>query len=142
DLDIAAISITEERERDWHFSHPMFDAGLQILAPEQSGSSGIAGIADTVFSPKFLRVLAFVIIGALSAGPIVWFFERKRTDGLLSSPHYFPGVIEATFWASTALATQAEAWRKSSVSRVVSVVWMFIPLLIVAYITAAVTSAL
>src|ERR1051325_1499154 len=30
DLGIAAISITAERERDWDFSQPMFDAGLQI----------------------------------------------------------------------------------------------------------------
>ena len=31
DLAIAAISITAEREIDWDFSQPMFDAGLQIL---------------------------------------------------------------------------------------------------------------
>jgi len=142
DLAIAAISITEERERDWDFSHPMFDAGLQILAPEQNGSGGIGSIVDTLFSPKFLPVLAFVIIGALLAGHVVWFFERKQTYGFLSNPRYYPGVLEATFWASSALATQAEAWPRSTVSRVVSVVWMFIALLFVAYFTAAVTSAL
>src|SRR5262249_42573416 len=35
DLGIAAISITAEREKDWDFSQPMFDAGLQILIPAQ-----------------------------------------------------------------------------------------------------------
>jgi len=143
DLAIAAISITEERERSWDFSHPMFDAGLQILTPGQGGSGGgIASIVSTIFSPNFLPVLAFVIIGALVAGHIVWFFERKRTDGLLSSRSYYPGVFEATFWAMTALATQAEEWPKSPVSRVVSVIWMFTAVLFIAFFTAAVTSAL
>src|SRR5437870_12231495 len=31
DLGIAAISITAEREVEWDFSYPMFEAGLQIL---------------------------------------------------------------------------------------------------------------
>src|SRR2546425_9347530 len=143
DLAIAAISITEERERSWDFSHPMFDAGLQILGPEQGQSGGgVASIVGTIFNRNFLPVLAFLIIGALVAGHIVWFFERKRTDELVSSPSYYPGVLEATFWAASALATQAEAWPKSAVSRAVAVVWMFTAVLFVAYFTAAVTSAL
>ena len=39
DLAIAAISITAEREIDWDFSQPMFDAGLQILTPAQGTSA-------------------------------------------------------------------------------------------------------
>ncbi len=143
DLAIAAISITEERERSWDFSHPMFDAGLQILTPEQGGAGGgIASVVSPIFNRNFLPVLAFIMIGALLAGHIVWFFERKRTDDLLSSRSYYPGVFEATFWAMTALATQAEAWPKSAVSRAVSVIWMFTAVLFVAFFTAAVTSAL
>ncbi|MBM2812332.1 MAG: Transporter substrate-binding protein [Chloroflexi bacterium] len=143
DVAIAAISITEERERSWDFSHPMFEAGLQILAPEQGGGGGgIASITGTLFSPRFLPALVFVIIGSVVAGHIVWFFERKRTDGFLSSPSYYPGIFEATFWATTALATQAEAWPKNAVSRVVSVIWMFMAVLFIAFFTAAVTSQL
>lgn len=143
DLAIAAISITEERERSWDFSQPMFEGGLQILVPEQgSGGGGVAQILGAIASPDFLPILAFVIVGALVAGHIVWFFERRHKDGLLSSSRYFPGIFEATFWATSTLATQAEAWPKSAASRIVSVIWMFIAVVFVAYFTAAVTSAL
>ena len=146
DVAIAAISITEERERTWDFSHPMFDAGLQILVPDEGGggggSGGVSRLLATILSPRFLPVLGFVVVGALVAGHIVWFFERRQADGLLSNPRYYPGVFEATFWATSALATQAEAWPKSPVSRVVSVVWMFVSVLFVAFFTAAVTSDL
>ena len=140
---IAAISITEERERIWDFSHPMFDAGLQILIPAEGGSGdGIGSLLGTIFSPRFLPLLGFVVVGALVAGHIVWFFERRQPDGLLSNPRYYPGIFEATFWATSTLATQAEGWPKSPVSRLVSVVWMFVAVLFVAYFTAAVTSDL
>src|SRR5262245_65399696 len=39
DLAIAAISITAEREIDWDFSQPMFDAGVQIMKVAQESSS-------------------------------------------------------------------------------------------------------
>src|SRR5262249_30198725 len=41
DLAIAAISITADREIDWDFSQPMFDAGLQILTPAQGTQSSL-----------------------------------------------------------------------------------------------------
>src|SRR5713226_1099941 len=64
DLAIAAISITEERERSGDFSQPMFDAGLQILTSAQGGGGGggIASILSAIFSPGFLFILVFVII--------------------------------------------------------------------------------
>src|SRR5918996_5782469 len=50
DLAIAAISITAEREVDWDFSQPMFDAGLQILTPAQGTRTGLTAIIAGVFS--------------------------------------------------------------------------------------------
>ncbi|HEY3115821.1 MAG TPA: transporter substrate-binding domain-containing protein [Chloroflexota bacterium] len=142
DVGIAAISITEERERDWDFSHPMFDAGLQILIPQEGEGGDLGSLAGSLFNARFLPLVIFVIVGALLAGHIVWLFERKRTDGFLNSPNYFPGIFESTFWATTTLATQAEGWPKSAVARVVSVFWMFVAVLFVAIFTAAVTSEL
>lgn len=142
DVAIAAISITEDRERDWDFSHPMFEAGLQILAPQESGGGGTSSIIGALFNPRFLPILVLMVLGTLLAGHIVWFSERRRSDGFLPSPGYYPGIFDATFWAVTALATQAEAWPKSAVSRLVSVIWMFSAVLFIAFFTAAVTSNL
>jgi polar amino acid transport system substrate-binding protein len=143
DLAIAAISITEERERTWDFSQPMFEAGLQILIPEEGGSGGgIAQILGALLRPDFLPLLVFVILGAVVAGHVVWLFERRRPDGVFTGRAYFPSVFEAIFWATSTLATQAEMWPKSAVARVVSVIWMFTAVLFIAFFTAAVTSTL
>jgi len=143
DLAISAISITEDRERAWDFSQPMFDAGLQILVPQQGhAAGGVLRIVDAIFTPEFLAILAFVVAGVLVSGNIVWFFERRREDGVFSGRRYFPAIFDAIFWSISALATQAELWPKSAVARVVSALWMFVAVVFIAYFTASVTSSL
>jgi polar amino acid transport system substrate-binding protein len=143
DLAIAAISITAERERDWDFSQPMFDAGLQILTPALSTRSGIiAGIVSALFNSAFLPILALVLVTVVIAGHVVWFFERRRSSGLLASSAYFPGIFESCWWAAATLATQADQMPKSPAARIVAVIWMFTAVVFIAYFTAAVTSSL
>ncbi len=142
DLAISAISITEERERSWDFSQPMFDAGLQIMTLEQGGSSGPTRILEAIFSPEYLPILGFIVVGAVVAGNIVWFAERRRKDGVFEGSSYFPAIFDAIFWASSTLATQAEMWPKSAIARVVAVVWMFTAVVFIAIFTATITSAL
>jgi len=143
DLAIAAISITEEREKSWDFSQPMFDAGLQILIPEQASEGvGISRIFAAIFTPSMLPVVGFIILGALVAGHVVWFFERRRNDGLVASSSYYPGIFVATFWAASTLATQADSMPRSAVARFVAVLWMYTAVLFIAFFTASVTSSL
>ena len=96
DLAIAAISITAEREIDWDFSQPMFDAGLQILTPAQGTQSGIvAAIIAGVFSSAVLPILGLVLLMILIPAHLVWFFERRNSTGMLAHRSYFPGIFEA-----------------------------------------------
>jgi polar amino acid transport system substrate-binding protein len=143
DLAVSAISITEERERSWDFSQPMFDAGLQILIPQQGGGGGgISQILSGIFSPDFLPVLAFIVGGTVLAGHLVWFFERRRPDGVFAGRAYYPSIFDAIFWATSTLATQAEMWPKSPVARGISALWMFTAVIFIAIFTASVTTAL
>jgi polar amino acid transport system substrate-binding protein len=83
-----------------------------------------------------------VVVGAAVAGHIVWLFERRHPESLLANRSYFPGVFEATWWAASTLATQAEAMPRSAAARIIAVLWMFTAVLFVAFFTAAVTSSL
>jgi polar amino acid transport system substrate-binding protein len=143
DLAIAAISITEEREKNWDFSQPMFDAGLQILVPDQDdGGNDIARIASAILNPSWLPILGLVLLGVAIAGHVVWLLERRQSDGLLPKRAYFPGIFEACWWAASTLATQADQMPKSAAARMVAVFWMYSAVLFIAFFTAAVTSTL
>ena len=143
DLAIAAISITAEREIDWDFSQPMFDAGLQILTPAQGTQSGlVAAIIAGVFSSAVLPILGLVLLMILIPAHLVWFFERKNSTGMLTHRSYVPGIFEACWWAASTLATQADQMPRAALARIVAVIWMFASVVFIAYFTAAVTSSL
>ena len=143
DLAIAAISITADREIDWDFSQPMFDAGLQILTPAEGTRTGIvAAIVAGVFSSAGLPILGLVLLIILVPAHLVWFFERRNSTGLLTRPSYVPGIFEACWWAASTLATQADQMPRTALARIVAVIWMFASVVFIAYFTAAVTSSL
>ena len=142
-LGIAAISITAERELQWDFSQPMFDAGLQIIVPSQTSESGIlANIIAGVFSPTFWQLIGAILLAILIPAHIVWFFERRPVGGLLANKSYFPGIFEAAWWSLASLAAQADQMPKSAAARVAAVFWMFTSVVFLAYFTASVTSSL
>ena len=142
-LGIAAISITAEREMQWDFSQPMFDAGLQILVSAQTSESGIlANIIAGVFSPTFWQLIGVILLAILIPAHFVWFFERRPVGGLLTNKSYFPGIFEAAWWSLASLAAQADQMPKSAAARVAAVFWMFTSVVFLAYFTASVTSSL
>ena len=142
-LGIAAISITAEREVELDFSQPMFDAGLQILVPAQASRVGVASaLIAGVFSAAALPALGVVLLIILIPAHLVWWFERRNSTGMLTHREYFPGILEACWWAASTLATQADQMPRAAVARVVAVLWMFTSVVFIAYFTAAVTSNL
>jgi len=142
-LGIAAISITAEREVDFDFSQPMFDAGLQILVPAQGSGGGIFNaIVTNLFSTTVLLYVLAVALILLLMAHLVWLFERRNRTGMLTHREYFPGIFEACWWAASTLATQADQMPRAAMARVIAVAWMFMSVVFIAYFTAAVTSSL
>jgi polar amino acid transport system substrate-binding protein len=142
DLAISAISITEERELRWDFSQPMFEAGLQVLTPAEGYRSGMSGAAGALMNPGFLPTMGFVIITALLAGHVIWFFERSSPGRTASGRRYFPGVLEATLTAPSAFAARAETGPKHPASRAASLLWTIIAVACIAYLAPTITSTL
>jgi polar amino acid transport system substrate-binding protein len=58
------------------------------------------------------------------------------------SQAYFPGIFEAVYWALSTLTTQAEAMPRQWVGRALSIFWMFVGVVFVAFYTAQLTTAL
>jgi polar amino acid transport system substrate-binding protein len=138
---ISAISITAEREQEFDFSQPMFDAGLQILVPTEESRGTIARtILASLFSSAVLPIVGFVLLTILVIAHVVWLFERRH-PGVVSRA-YYPGILEACWWAAATLATQADQMPRTAMARVVSLIWMFTSVVFIAYFTAAVTSSL
>lgn len=143
DLGIAAISVTAERSKDFDFSQPMFDSGLQILVRTQSvGGGSIPSVLALLFSSAILPLIGVMIVFILIPAHLIWWSERRHERGIIEAKSYFPGIFEACWWAAATLATQADQMPRSSWGRMVAVLWMFTSVVFIAYFTANVTTSL
>jgi polar amino acid transport system substrate-binding protein len=142
DLSIAAISVTAQREKDFDFSQPIFDAGLQILVRSQGSQSSLAKLLSSIFTPTLFQLLGLMALIILIPAHIIWLVERNHDGGFLENSAYFPGIFKACWWAAGTLATQAEEMPKSAWGRLMAVIWMFISVVFIAYFTATVTTSL
>ena len=143
DVGIGNISITAERDKDFDFSQPMFESGLQILVlNHENGVRSVPSLLAVIFSPALIQLVGIILVIILVPAHIVWFFERHRSEGMIPTLSYFPGIFKACWWAAATLATQADEMPKSVIGRVVAVVWMFTSVVFVAYFTATVTTSL
>ena len=142
DVGIAAISISAERDKDFDFSQPMFDSGLQIMTKNQESGSSVGRLWNQILSSGiFLWLLGIFIVGLVPAH-IVWLVEHKCEHGILKHSSYYPGIFEAYWWSLACLATQAEEMPKTALGRVVAVFWMFTAVVFIAFFTAQVTASL
>ncbi len=143
DMGIGSISITAEREKNFDFSQPIFESGLQILVRQQSsGVRSLPSLLSDIFTPDLVQLIGIILVIILVPAHIIWFFERRRSGGIISTRSYFPGILKACWWAAATLATQADEMPKSVVGRIVAVIWMFTSVVFVAYFTAKVTTSL
>jgi ABC-type amino acid transport substrate-binding protein len=142
DAAIGAISITKEREEILDFSQPMFDSGIQIAVSESAGELSVGLLAGQVFTWPLLVILGAMAVGTVVTGLLIWLLERRRNPDF-GSPGW-RGTFEGLWWAIVTLFTVGYGDKVPSriTSRLMSMVWMFAGVLLVATLTAEVTANL
>jgi polar amino acid transport system substrate-binding protein len=145
DLGISAISITAERDRQFDFSQPMLEAGLQIVVRGDGAtapSNPLLEFLRLLTSPTIAVWLGIALLLIIVPAHIVWLVERRHAQGMIPDRRYFPGIFHAMWWAGATLATQAEQMPRHWFARVLAILWMFVGVVFVAYYTAQLTASL
>lgn len=137
---IANISITASREAEMDFSQPIFESGLQILLPAETGTV-------QRFRSVLTRDILFVVLAALGmlwgGGFVMWLLERRH------QPYFDRPLREAlfpSFWWALNLVVNGGFEERMPMSRfgrlfatMMVVASLFVVSVFVATITAAVT---
>ncbi|MDC7787210.1 transporter substrate-binding domain-containing protein [Rhodoplanes sp. TEM] len=149
DFGISAISITAAREKEFDFSQPMLNAGLQIMIRGQGAGQGQDGEADPLrdllgllFSKAILVWLGIALLLILVPAHVVWLLERRQKDGIIPTPSYIPGIFHALYWAAGTLVAQGEQQPRQWLARIVALLWMFTGVVFVAFYTAQLAATL
>ena len=139
DLAIGNISITADREQVLDFSHPVFDAGLQILVPADGTSSSVVA---AVFTWEMLSWVLMAIGVIFVVANLMWFFERR------DSPYFQKGYREGmwpSFWYTMHVMISGgfeEHVPRSLPARLLGIVLVVCSLFLVSAFVAKITSTM
>lgn len=140
DLAISAIAITAAREAKVDFSLPYFDGGLQILVAGERGA--VLATVEDLLSPALLHTLAGGLVLMLVLGHVLWLVERRANP--LADRGYLRGIGDGVWGVMLIISTGEHGDREtpSIVKRLTVAFMWFFGVVLVAQLTATVTSSL
>lgn len=142
---VAPVVYTAERDREFDFSYPILEAGVQILVRGTSESSSPAPFRDfvaLVFSRSAAMWLGVALVIILIPGHLIWLLDRGSEGSVSPGRKYFPGIFHGLAWASTALVSQVMALPRHWLARTLGLVWMYAGVVFIALYTAQLTATL
>jgi polar amino acid transport system substrate-binding protein len=133
DAGIAGISITRERESRLDFTHPMFNAGLQVLAVEHRDLPWYSRIGS-LLSPTAGLYLMGLVLAIFIAGNVVHLFQRELG--------YARGLARGMFRAAAVGLVGEVGDQQRPLSQFASVLWVIVGIAFVSMFTASLTTEL
>ena len=144
DLAIGGITITEERELLFDFTHTVFHTGLDILIPNTMEVS-VLGFISSLITGKKIVFIGGLLIMIVTAGHIIWLVERTSEKKQTTFKHdYIPGVFEGMYWALITASTigYGDKVPKRWIGRILAAVLILIFLPLFGYFIAELSSDL
>jgi len=139
---IPAIAVTEQHEIIMDLSLPFLRSGSAIAVPAGATKHSWLRFAGRLVSLNLLPVIGLLILLSLTAGAIVWLFERRRNPGMFGGGTV-RGVGHGIWWAMVTLTTvgYGDKAPKTFGGRLVALIWMFASIILIAGFTAAITTS-
>jgi polar amino acid transport system substrate-binding protein len=128
---VSGVYYTTERDREFDFSYPILEAGLQVMVRDTGegvSSTPLKDVIALLFSRSALMWLAVAGLIIIVPAHLVWLLDRGNEEGVSPGKTYWPNILHALTFATTALVSQvqtcrANGWRASSASSGCSPGW-------------------
>jgi ABC-type amino acid transport substrate-binding protein len=132
-----------EREQVMDLSHPYYSSGLAIAVRAGPGGVDWSWLMGNLFSWTLLKIVSAVLALLLLAATLVWLFERRDNPAHFSK-RPLQGIGDGVWWAAVTLTTvgYGDKAPMTRCGRGVAVTWMLVAVVLMALLTAQVTSVL
>lgn len=140
DAAIGAIPVTPEGEAIHDFSQPYLITGLGFAQRHQDVVLWSA-LARALLDPRLISVVAGIVVSVVIVGVLIALVERRsHTTDFGGSMR--ESVSMGVWWAAVTMTTvgYGDATPKTTPGRALALVWMFVGVVAVAFLTATVTS--
>jgi len=139
---IPALAATEQHEIIMDLSLPFLRSGSAIAVAAEATEHSWLHFAGRLISLNLLPVIGLLILMSLTAGAIVWLFERRQNPEMFGggAPR---GIGHGIWWAIVTLTTvgYGDTAPKTLGGRMVAIIWMLASVILIASFTAAVTTS-
>jgi polar amino acid transport system substrate-binding protein len=142
DVALGPLAITEEREKQFDLTHPIFHSGLRI-AVRQRTSSGLFDALESFLSWNLLKLCGTVLGLALVSGHLLWWFERRQNEKSFPG-NYGRGLVEAIWWIACTIITGScdDKHVDSLLGRLLAYAWMIGGIVLLATFTSLLTATI
>lgn len=140
DAAVAALTVTQDRETAFDFTHPYYITGLGIAVKQVHGSW--TSVVRSFFSVAFLKVILLLALILLIFGLFVWLLEKRNNPEQFSNS--VKGIGDGFWWAAVTMTTvgYGDKAPRTLAGRIIATIWMFTAIIIISSFTASITSSL
>ncbi len=145
DVLVMGVFYTSEWDREFDFSHPILTSGLQVMVRGTGlGTSDrpLRAFLKVLFSGGMVYWLTAALLLILVPAHVIWWLDRRSPDGVSQGEKYLPGIFYAMAWTAESLVSQAQQMPRRRVARLIGIVWLYIGVVFVAFLTANLTATL
>ena len=142
---VSGIYYTKERDMEFDFSYPILESGLQVMVRDDGVGlpmNPFRSVADLLFSKAALVWLLVALLIAVIPAHVIWWLDRGNAEGASPQRSYFPGILDAFTWSTSALVNQVMCLPQHWLARVIGILWLFAGVVFVALYTAELTATL
>ncbi len=129
-------------ESTMDFSQSYLKTGLAIAVLAAGLEYRWARIFESIFSDQTLKALGLLMLMSLTAGIIVWSFERRRNSDMFGDGTV-AGIGHGIWWAVVTMTTvgYGDKAPKTMGGRIVGLIWMIFSVVFIASFTANITTS-
>lgn len=141
DIAINPLTVSSQRVRQLEVTQPFLTSSMAV-AIQNSNDSQIIVFFSNLASGSFLELFGVLVLIVFGFGVIVWFVERQYNPTDFRDGIY--GVMDGIWWSTVTITTvgYGDKTPKTTVGKIISMVWMFAAISLISSFTATIASTL
>jgi polar amino acid transport system substrate-binding protein len=144
EVDVApAMASSVALEVAMDLSHSYLPSGSGIALPISGTGFRWGGIFEQLTSWEFVRVIGLLVLVWLTAGAMVWLFERRRNRAMFGGGPV-EGLGNGIWWAAVTMTTvgYGDKAPRTLGGRTVAILFMLASIVVISSLTAGITTSL
>jgi polar amino acid transport system substrate-binding protein len=140
---IPSLPVEEQYESILDFSQSYLKSGLAIAVPAEGVGSRWMGVVASIFSRDIVKAVGLLLLLSLTAGLIVWAFERRQNSEMFGEGP-MKGIGHGIWWSLVTMTTvgYGDKAPKTMGGRITALIWMVFSIVFISSFTANITTSL